>query len=813
MIQDCGLFFGAELILAPRTHARRYLLTRIALAQINSTVGDLDGNAELIRTSLAEAREAGAAITVLPELAITGYPPEDLLLRRRFVDKARRYLDEIAATVREGVAIVGFPEWDGDLFNAAAIVSDGAVQRIYRKRFLPNYGVFDEMRYFAAGAGPLVVESMGIRIGLCICEDIWYPSPISGEMAAAGIDLLVCPAASPFQIAKGERRERMIATRARDIQCAVAFCNLVGGQDELVFDGRSTVVDAEGNLAARAVEFGPELVMADINTVLSRRRRATEPRGRRLEDDVLVMSLPAVDLPVNGGRAVQARIQPPLGEEAAMWGAITRGIADYVNKNGLGSVVLGLSGGIDSALTAALAVDALGADRVSAIAMPSDFSSPESLADAQTLAESLAFDLHVLPISGPVEAFEDGLAELFAGHPRDVTEENLQARVRGTLLMAFSNKFGALVLATGNKSENAVGYATLYGDMVGGLSPIKDLSKTWVYRLARWHNTSEGREIIPVATIERPPTAELRPDQLDTHSLPPYEQLDPILEAYIERGLPVDAIVDETGVPRATVAEVVSMVNRAEYKRRQGAIGIKLSPRAFGRDRARGELGPSHVLVLAWFAVPLVLLSTRDVKFPRYLFYVLPPMTLFMALGVVRMSRWRLLLPIRRAVVVVALVTIVLAPRLTGGDMFGEREGGFALRYVAHARETSFADKPDNWQRIGAQVEFLQRHARPEDVVVTSLDDGSLGYYLGRFVYGFLNSAHDDAFFVDLLTDASDRGVQLWFIDTLPMHNYCHTPGNRPVNIDCRVKYRRFYEACRPSSPTFDETCRRLRFP
>lgn len=522
---------------------------------------------------------------MVPELAVTGYPPEDLLLRAPFIEGARRRVDEIAASVNTGLAIIGFPEWDGDLFNSAAVVAEGEVRHVYRKRFLPNYGVFDEMRYFAAGASPLVVDAMDLRIGVCICEDIWYPSPLSGEMSAAGIDLLVCPSASPFHAGKGDLRERMLATRAHDIQCAVAFCNLVGGQDELVFDGRSTLIDARGTVVARAAEFAPELLIGDVNTGLGRRRRMAEPRGRRLENEVVAASVPSVSVPASGGPPLNGHPTAPLGEAAAMWSAIALGIADYVGKNRMGGVALGLSGGIDSALTAALAVDALGAENVTAIAMPSDFSSEKSLADAQALAETLAFTLHVLPISGPVDAFDDVLAELFEGTSRDVTEENLQARVRGTLLMAFSNKFGALVLATGNKSENAVGYASIYGDMVGGLSPIKDVSKTWVYRLARWRNESAGREIIPAATIERPPTAELRPDQLDTDSLPPYGVLDPILDAYVERGLPPDAIVRETGAPRATVDELVAMVDRAEYKRRQGAIGIKLTPRAFGRDR------------------------------------------------------------------------------------------------------------------------------------------------------------------------------------------------------------------------------------
>jgi NAD+ synthase (glutamine-hydrolysing) len=536
--------------------------------------------------AIREGVSRGASITVLPELAITGYPPEDLLLREQFIVAARHHLDEIAANVTEGVAVVGFPELDGDLFNAAAVLADGRVQAIYRKRFLPNYGVFDEMRYFRAGSGPLVVEALGVRLGLTICEDLWYPTPICGELQAAGADLVVAPAASPFHRGMGGWRDKMLATRARDLECPLVFCNLVGGQDELVFDGRSLAVDAFGEVVGRGAEFAPEIVVCDLDVVEGRVRRLAEPRGRRLETPSGLRSSAIVARPVpNGGPPAPPAPGVPLDDEAAVWEAIVCGLRDYTGKNGIDSVVLGVSGGIDSALTAALAVDALGPESVTGIAMPSDFSSPASLADAQALAESLAFRLIVLPIANAVEAFEDTLAEQFAGTSRGVAEENLQARARGTLLMAYSNKFGSIVLATGNKSEAAVGYATLYGDMVGGISPIKDLPKTSVYRLARWRNASEGREVIPVNSIERPPSAELRPDQLDTDSLPPYEELDAVLEAYVERGFGPDEIRRETGVDAATVREIVRMVDRAEYKRRQGPFGIKLTPRAFGRDR------------------------------------------------------------------------------------------------------------------------------------------------------------------------------------------------------------------------------------
>lgn len=522
---------------------------------------------------------------VLPELAVTGYPPEDLLLRPRFIDRAREALDAVAEVVTEGVAVVGFPEHDGDVYNAAAVIGQGSVQRVYRKRFLPNYGVFDEMRYFAAGSGPMVIEALGVRIGVAICEDIWYPAPLSGEMAAAAVDLLVCPAASPFHRTKGAWRERMLATRARDIGCAVGFCNLVGGQDELVFDGRSTVVDSAGEVLARAPEFAPGLAVADLPVIDGTRNRLREPRGRRVDRALIPQTVTVEASPPRTPGPDVPPPEPALDDEAVLWRAIVCGIRDYSGKNGMADVLIGLSGGIDSALTAALAVDALGPAHVTGVAMPSSFSSSQSLADATTLADALGIQLIELPIGGPVVALDELLEEQFAGTPRGVAEENIQARLRGLLLMALSNKFGALVLATGNKSEAAVGYATLYGDMAGGLSPIKDLSKTWVYRLARFHNREHGREVIPEATIERPPTAELSPDQRDTDNLPPYDELDPILEAYIEEGLSLEEVVVATGATRETVAGVIALVDGSEYKRRQGAIGIKLSARAFGRDR------------------------------------------------------------------------------------------------------------------------------------------------------------------------------------------------------------------------------------
>ncbi len=566
---------------------------RIACAQVNTVVGDLEGNLALVRDAVRAATAQGASLVLTPELALTGYPPEDLLLRPSFADASREALDALAADITEGVAIVGFVEHDEDVHNAAAVVADGRVQAIYRKRFLPNYGVFDEARYFRAGDRPMVLDIDGARVGMVICEDIWYPAPVAAELAEARLDLIACISSSPFHLAKGDARERMLQTRASDSAAALAYCNQVGGQDELVFDGRSVIIDHSGDVLARAPMFEADLLIADVELDLAAGRRLREPLLRRLPRPLDLQPVEVVSAPVGSPDAAGDALptvavggaSPPLPcEEAELWGALVLGVRDYVGKNGFPGVVIGLSGGIDSALTAAIAVDALGPDRVRGVAMPSVFTSGQSTDDAATLAQSLGIRLDVIPIAPVVDAFEAQLADVFEGRPRDVAEENLQARVRGTLLMAMSNKNGDMVLATGNKSEMSVGYSTIYGDMAGGFAPLRDVSKTWVYRLASWRNREEGREVIPQATIDRPPTAELRPDQRDSDSLPDYEVLDPILEAYVEQDLPPAALV-ERGFPDDVVRRVIGMVDRAEYKRRQGPPGIKTTPRAFGRDR------------------------------------------------------------------------------------------------------------------------------------------------------------------------------------------------------------------------------------
>lgn len=566
---------------------------RIACAQLNTVVGDIAGNGRRIRHALAAAADAHADLVLVPELAITGYPPEDLLLRPAFMREARAELLRLAGSVRTGVAVIGVPEWDGDAYNGAAIVHDGEVRAIYRKRFLPNYGVFDEARYFRAGDRVGLIRLGDVRVGLAVCEDIWYPSPVVSSLAAARVDVICCISASPYHRGKGDRREGMLATRADDASAALVFCNQVGGQDELVFDGRSAVFDAAGEVVARAPQFDEHLLLADIDMQVAARRRLRQPLGRSLPAEREVQPLwhgpaPASHAAESAARRARGDARPapatPLAEEVEVWAALVTGLRDYVDKNGFPGGIIGLSGGIDSALCAALAAEALGAGRVIGVAMPSVHSAPASLEGAAALADALGIEMLTIPIAGVVEGFETALAEPLGADAPGVTFENLQARARGTLLMALSNARGHLVLATGNKSEMSVGYSTLYGDMVGGFAPLRDLSKTWVYRLSRWRNTSSGREVIPEATIVRPPTAELRPDQLDTDSLPPYETLDTILEGYVERGAEVAELVEQ-GFPEELVSRVVRMVDRAEYKRRQGPVGIKITPRAFGRDR------------------------------------------------------------------------------------------------------------------------------------------------------------------------------------------------------------------------------------
>ena len=553
---------------------------RLALAQINPVVGDVDGNAQKIIAAMERARDADADLVAFPELAISGYPPEDLLLKPSFLAANQKALERLAAASAGLTAVVGFPDADGDVYNAAAVLHEGDLEAVYRKHYLPTYSVFDEDRTFRAGEENRVFSLDGTVFGVSICEDIWYPGGPAQAQARAGAQVLINISSSPYHAGKASDRERMLATRAVDNVSVVALCNLVGGQDELVFDGRSAIFDANGDLIARAAQFEEDLLIADVDVGRVFRRRLHDPR-RRKEPPV---DLPCVDLPAVAGPASPsekgagsgarlARISEPLPRLEEIYRALALGTGDYVRKNGFERVVMGLSGGVDSALTACIAADALGADKVTGVMMPSRYTADMSETDAGRLAEALGIDYLVIPIEQIFRAYLDTLAEVFAGEEEGVTEENLQARTRGNLLMALSNKFGWMVLTTGNKSEMSVGYATLYGDMAGGFAVIKDVPKTLVYELSRWRNEQPDGPVIPERVLTRPPSAELRADQKDTDSLPPYEVLDPVLEAYVEQDV------------GSLVREVIEMVDSNEYKRRQAPPGVRITPRAFGKGR------------------------------------------------------------------------------------------------------------------------------------------------------------------------------------------------------------------------------------
>ena len=579
---------------------------RVALCQCNLPVGDLEGNLSRIGDLVARASARGADLTVFPELSVTGYPPEDLLLNPRFTEAAAAGVERLAASVTDTVAVVGVPALDGDLHNAAAVLAGGEVAATYRKHFLPNYAVFDEQRYFARGDAALVLDLGGVRVGVTICEDLWYPGG-PGRWAAVdgGAVVLVNLSGSPYHRGKGIERERMLAQRAADYGCFVAFCNAVGGQDELVFDGHSLVIDPAGRVVARGAQFEEDMLVFDLDIVSATRRRLHDPRWRQAGADRDRVRSVAVETaappspppgPPLGDRRSSTventapspppeqspRVPPLLEPEAEVYRALTLGTADYFRKNRFRHGVLGLSGGIDSALALTVAADALGPGAVTAVSMPSRFTAAANRDDARELADRLGVELMELPIADLAGAYDRALAEPFAGAAPNVAEENLQARIRGNLLMALSNKFGWLVLTTGNKSEMSVGYATLYGDMAGGFAVLKDVLKTWVYRLSRWRN--RDGEVIPANIIEKPPTAELRENQLDTDSLPPYDTLDAVLEAYVEEDRSPEDIA-ATGHDPALVDRIVAMVDLAEYKRRQAPPGVRISVRAFGRDR------------------------------------------------------------------------------------------------------------------------------------------------------------------------------------------------------------------------------------
>jgi NAD+ synthase (glutamine-hydrolysing) len=574
--------------------AERTDLLRVALAQLNPVVGDIHGNARRISESMARARDEGAALVVFPELALTGYPPEDLLLKTSFLEAADAALQELAGETHGIAAVLGYPEKAEDVYNSAAVLADGGVLATYRKMYLPNYGVFDEQRYFQSGAEAAIVELNGIPLGLSICEDIWEPGPPAMTEALAGAQVILNLSASPYRMGVGARRERMLIQRAVDNLTAVVFVNTVGGQDELVFDGHSLAIDQDGQVLARAPQFEESLTFCSIDPraitaarLRDTRHRANVRRQRRASQiaDPPVFTLASVTVePDSDVEVVSGDLAETLAPEAEVYAALRTGLHDYVEKNGFERVVIALSGGIDSALAALVAADALGPERVTCVSMPSPYSSEGTRSDARAIAQNLGVDFREIGIEQAMQAYEEMLSEAFEGRDPDVAEENVQARIRGNVVMALSNKFGWLVLATGNKSEMSVGYATLYGDMAGGFAVLKDVYKTWVYRLVRWRNQQDGRELVPASVLERPPSAELRHEQRDEDSLPAYDVLDRILEGYIEEDLDAVELVHR-GLPAEDVERVIRMVDRAEYKRRQAPPGIKISARAFGRDR------------------------------------------------------------------------------------------------------------------------------------------------------------------------------------------------------------------------------------
>jgi NAD+ synthase (glutamine-hydrolysing) len=564
---------------------------RVGIAQINSTVGDFTGNQRKIIKVIEEAKSSGVDVLTFPELAICGYPPEDLLFKPQFIAENLRSLEKVVAASQGITLVVGFVDANQDIYNAAAVIHDGKHIGTYHKMFLPNYGVFDENRYFRAGDKSPVYTIAGINIGINICEDIWYESGPATAQAYSGAEIILNISASPYHFGKAGFRERMIATRAADNVAIFAFNNLVGGQDELVFDGNSLILDEKGHLIARGKQFKEDLIIADLDIENVFRTRLHDPRWRqgylrRQEQGwqpgeiIQVSAAPlSADKPPLSPRHVETSDLP--GE---IYEALVLGTHDYIQKNGFKKVLIGLSGGVDSSLVAAIAVDALGKTNVVGVAMPSRFSSAGSLSDAALLSKNLGIKLLTIPIEDVFKAFLNTLAEPFKGTESGIAEENLQARIRGTLLMGLSNKFGWLVLTTGNKSEYATGYTTLYGDMAGGFAVIKDVPKTMVYKLAAHRNKKAGTKLIPDTVFEKPPSAELRPDQADTDSLPPYDVLDPILTAYVEEDKSIEQIV-ASGAAEKAVRLTARLVDTSEYKRRQAPPGVKITPRAFGRDR------------------------------------------------------------------------------------------------------------------------------------------------------------------------------------------------------------------------------------
>ena len=563
---------------------------RVGIAQINSTVGDLSGNTKKIVQFIDQAKSLGVDLLTFPELAITGYPPEDLLLKPQFIKQNKKSLNKIIEHCSDIAVVVGFVDGDGDIYNAAAVLCDKKLVGVYHKFYLPNYGVFDENRYFQAGEEYPVFIIYGIGMGITICEDMWYEAGPAIVQAHAGARVLINISASPYHAGKGLSRERMLATIASDAMTIVLHNNLVGGQDELVFDGNSLIINEKGELLARGKQFEEDFVVADLDMESVFRSQLRDPRRRKETPWVREKLKEATRIEVSSDYPAIARPPLPprrvdrLDELAEIYQALVLGTRDYVHKNGFEKVIIGLSGGVDSSLVAAVATDALGADNVIGVSMPSRYSSPGSKSDAKALTRNLGIEFKVISIEKAFSSYLETLAEPFKDIQPDVTEENIQARVRGNILFALSNKFGWLVLACSNKSETATGYTTLYGDMAGGFIPLKDVPKTMVLELARYKNRQAGKDVIPSAVLTKAPSAELRPEQKDTDTLPPYDILDPILKAYVEDDVTIDQII-AMGFDPEIVIKTARLVDRSEYKRRQAAPGIKITPRDFGRDR------------------------------------------------------------------------------------------------------------------------------------------------------------------------------------------------------------------------------------
>jgi NAD+ synthase (glutamine-hydrolysing) len=563
---------------------------RIGLCQINTTVGDIEGNTRKILASISKGKRMGVDLLAFPEMAVTGYPPEDLLLMTKFIEANLKAVKTIARATSSITAVVGFVNKDRDIFNAAALLHHGKRIDAYAKSYLPNYGVFDENRYFQAGRGNFIFTLRGTPIGLSICEDLWYPGdPIRTQALYGGAELIINISASPYHAGKSTLREKMISTRATDNVAIVAFCNSVGGQDELVFDGGSLIFDQRGELLVRGKQFEEDLVVADLDMEAVFRMRLHDPRIRRdreadEEKGLKKLSLPSHNHSSRKKPRIPRRTIDPLDRLHEIYSALVVGTKDYIHKNGFRKVVVGLSGGIDSALTAAIAVDALGKDGVVGVAMPSPYSSRGSLEDAECLAKNLGIRFLTIPITDIFQAYLKTLTPHFKGLKPNATEENVQARIRGNILMALSNKFGWLVLTTGNKSEMSVGYCTLYGDMAGGFAVLRDVPKTLVYELAQFRNRRSAAPVISQSIFTKPPSAELRPNQKDEDSLPPYPVLDPILRAYVEEDKGIEEIA-KMNFDKTLVREVIRMVDQSEYKRRQGPPGVKITHRALGKDR------------------------------------------------------------------------------------------------------------------------------------------------------------------------------------------------------------------------------------